>query len=194
MTQSDRFEPGDALLIVDVQNDFCPGGALPVPEGDRVVPVLNRWIDAAREAEVPIVASRDWHPASHHSFTAYGGPWPAHCVQGSEGAAFRPDLRLPADAVVVSKGQEPDDVGYSVMERTDLEAKLAAAGVRRLWVGGLARDYCVRASVLDALEKGLAVRIIVPGTRGIAQPVSGQDPALAEMERAGAVLDERVEP
>ena len=194
MTQSDRFEPGDALLIVDVQNDFCPGWALPVPEGDRVVPVLNRWIDAAREAGLPIFASRDWHPANHHSFVAYGGPWPPHCVQGSEGAAFRPDLRLPADAVVVSKGQQPDDVGYSVLEETGLVAQLAAMGVRRLWVGGLARDYCVRASVLDALEQGLAVRVIVPGTRGIAPPVAGQDLALAEMERAGAVLDERDEP
>lgn len=194
MNQSDRFEPGDALLIVDVQNDFCPGGALPVPEGDRVVPVLNHWIAAARAAGAPVYASRDWHPATHGSFAAQGGPWPPHCVQGTDGAAFHPDLRLPPETIVISKGQDPDDPGYSALARTGLGNDLAAAGTRRLWVGGLARDYCVRASVLDALKQGIGVRVIVPGTRGIAQPESGVDPALDEMVRAGAVLDERAEP
>jgi nicotinamidase/pyrazinamidase len=191
LVQSELLEAGDALLVVDVQNDFCPGGALPVPEGDLVVPVLNRWIDAAVEAGVPVYASRDWHPPTHQSFNDHGGPWPPHCVQGTEGAAFRSDLRLPPDAIVVSKGQEPDDVRYSVFDETDLETSLQGAGVRRLWVGGLARDYCVSASVLDGLERGFDVRVIVPGTRGIAQPASGPDPALEEVERAGAVLDER---
>ena len=191
MVQKKLLEAGDALLIVDVQNDFCPGGALPVPEGDLVVPVLNTWIEAAVEAGVPIYASRDWHPASHQSFKEHGGPWPPHCVQGTDGAAFHPALRLPPEVVVVSKGVEPDDVGYSMFEETGLKELLQRAGVRRVWVGGLARDYCVSASVREGLQRGFDVRVIVPGTRGIVQPAAGPDPALEEMERAGAVLDER---
>src|SRR5690349_9197046 len=96
--------PSDALIIVDVQNDFCPGGALPVPEGDRVVPVLNRWNEAASAGGATVVASRDWHPAGHVSFRERGGPWPPHCVQDTKGAAFHPGLRLPADVLIVSKG------------------------------------------------------------------------------------------
>ena len=99
--------PTDALIVVDVQNDFCPGGALPVPEGDRVVPVLNRWIEAARAGGAAVVASRDWHPPGHVSFRERGGPWPAHCVQGTDGAAFHPGLRLPADAAHRQQGNRP---------------------------------------------------------------------------------------
>lgn len=194
MTSDDRFAPGDALLIVDVQNDFCAGGALAVPDGDAVVPVLNRWIEAARAAGVPVYASRDWHPANHGSFQEYGGPWPPHCVQNTPGAEFHPDLRLPPDAVIVSKGQDPATDGYSVFAGTDFAKQLQDAGVRRLWVGGLARDYCVRASVLGALDQGIGVRLIVPGTRGIAQPVDGRDAALEEMRAAGAAIDERAAP
>ena len=150
MAGDDKIRPDDALLIVDVQNDFCAGGALAVPDGDAVAPVLNDWIAAAQAAGAPVFASRDWHPADHISFQAQGGPWPPHCVQGTSGAAFHPGLRLPADVGVVSKGTEPDVEGYSAFERTDFAERLRAAGVRRLWVGGLARDYCVRASVLDA--------------------------------------------
>ncbi|MCC6790546.1 MAG: nicotinamidase [Thermomicrobiales bacterium] len=189
MEHADQMHTGDALLIVDVQNDFCPGGALPVPDGDAVVPVLNTWIDAAQAAGVPVYASRDWHPANHGSFVAQGGPWPPHCVQSTAGAAFRADLRRPGDTSVISKGVAPDDLGYSMLEGTGLEEMLRAEGIRRLWVGGLARDYCVRASVLDALRAGFAVRLIVAGTRGIAQPASGPDPALVEMTAAGATLE-----
>jgi nicotinamidase/pyrazinamidase len=188
------FQPGDALLIVDVQNDFCAGGALAVPDGDAVIPVLNDWIAAAAATGAPVFASRDWHPANHVSFQAQGGPWPPHCVQGTQGAAFHPELRLPADVGIVSKGTEAGVEGYSVFERTDFAERLRAAEVRRLWVGGLARDYCVRASVLDALDQGIRVRVIVPGTRGIAPPVNGRDAALDELATAGAVMDERAAP
>jgi nicotinamidase/pyrazinamidase len=194
MADDDSLRMGDALLIVDVQNDFCAGGALAVPDGDAVVPVLNQWIDAAVEAGALVFASRDWHPGNHFSFRAQGGPWPPHCVQGTPGAAIHPELRLPPDVDIVSKGDEPDLEGYSVFERTDFADRLRAAGVNRLWVGGLARDYCVRASVLGALAEGFAVRVIVPATRGIAPPVGGRDAALDELARAGAVLDQRVAP
>src|SRR5579863_3806080 len=107
------MQSGDALLIVDVQNDFCPGGALAVKDGDGVVPVLNRWIEDARSFGVPVYASRDWHPPHHVSFKERGGPWPPHCVQGTNGAAFHPDLKLPSIAEIISKADHPDVDSYS---------------------------------------------------------------------------------
>jgi nicotinamidase/pyrazinamidase len=179
----------DALLIVDVQNDFCPGGALPVAEGDQVVPVLNRWIDAARQGHAQVVASRDWHPRHHISFRERGGPWPAHCVQDTPGAAFRSDLRLPADALIVSKATAADKDNYSDFVDTDLAETLRRRGVRRLWVGGLAQDVCVRATVLDALAAGFEVHMILDATRPVnVKPDDGQR-AIEEMRRHGAVIE-----
>ncbi|MFN3597770.1 MAG: nicotinamidase [Rubricoccaceae bacterium] len=177
---------GDALLLIDVQNDFLPGGALAVPEGDAVVPVLNRWIAAAKAAGAPVFATRDWHPPDHTSFEAQGGPWPSHCVRDTEGAAFPADLALPEGAVVVSKATLPRAEAYSGFEGTDLAERLRAAGVRRVFVGGLATDYCVRASVLDARREGFEVRLIPGGHRGIAEDTT--ETALAEMARAGALV------
>src|SRR5688572_20175295 len=144
------LRPGDALLVVDVQNDFCPGGALPIPDGDRVVGVLNRWIEAAVNGNVPIYASRDWHPSGHPSFASEGGAWPPHCLQDTEGAAFHPDLKLPAGTVKVAKGTRFDQDQYSAFDQTGLDARLRRDGIRRIWAGGLAQDVCVCASVLDA--------------------------------------------
>jgi len=181
-----RMEDGDALLVVDVQNDFCPGGALAVAEGDQVISPLNRLIKAARAEGRPIVASRDWHPPGHISFAERGGPWPPHCVQQSHGAAFHPDLELPEDAKVVSKGQSPEKDDYSAFQGTGLDSYLKARGVRRLWVGGLAQDVCVRATVLDALEEGFEVHLFRDATR----PVNAEDPdaAMDEMLQAGAFV------
>ncbi|MBI2930478.1 MAG: nicotinamidase [Planctomycetes bacterium] len=184
------FEPGDALLIVDVQNDFCPGGALPVPHGDEVIPELNGWIAAAREAGIPVFASRDWHPADHASFRATGGQWPPHCIQGTAGAEFHQDLHFPSDVAVISKGTSPDRDGYSAFGGTNLAERLRHAGIRRLWVGGLALDYCVRASVLDALATGLGVHVIRAGTRAVDVHPGDGERAVAEMARAGAVIEE----
>ena len=181
----DALRAGDALLLVDVQRDFCPGGALAVPGGDTIVPVLNRWIAAAEAAGVPVFATRDWHPPDHVSFEAQGGPWPPHCVAGTEGAAFHPGLALPDDAVIVSKATEPEAEAYSGFDGTDLAAALRELGVRRLWVGGLATDYCVRASALDAAEAGFEVALIPGGHRGIAENTS--DEALRDMEAAGVL-------
>src|SRR5262245_35025122 len=132
------MQQGDALLIVDVQNDFCPDGALGVAEGDRVVPVLNRWIAEAHHQHIPIYASRDWHPTGHVSFKERGGPWPPHCVQGTSGAQFHRDLRLPDNAQIISKGYELNRDSYSAFGGTGLLEKLRSARVKRLWIGGLA--------------------------------------------------------
>src|SRR5215471_2821532 len=140
------LQPGDALLIVDVQNDFCPGGALPVPEGNAVVPVLNQWIAEAEARRAPVFASRDWHPKNHISFKQRGGPWPPHCVQGTPGAAFHPDLKLPQNVEIISKAENPDKDSYSAFGGTDLAARLKREGVHRVWIGGLTQDYCVRES------------------------------------------------
>lgn len=178
--------PGDALLVVDVQKDFCPGGALPVPGGDAVVPVLNKWIDFALAAKRPVYFSRDWHPVGHVSFKAQGGPWPPHCLQDSEGAAFHPRLHAPENAVKISKGVRLDKDQYSAFEETGLADALRKAGVRRVWIGGLARDVCVRASVLDAVKEGFEVCVLTEGTRAIT-PEGGAE-ADREMESAGARL------
>lgn len=179
---------GDALLIVDVQNDFCPGGALAVPEGDAVVPVLNHWITVAREAGIPIFASRDWHPVDHISFEQQGGPWPVHCVQDSEGARFHPDLELPDDAIRVSKGTAFDADAYSAFDGTGLAGYLRQREVKRLWVGGLAEDVCVLATVKDACAEGFDTHLIADATRAVDPDRSAR--VRGEMQDAGAVLED----
>jgi nicotinamidase/pyrazinamidase len=181
---------GDALLLVDVQNDFCPGGALPIDAGDHIVPVLNRWLRAARERGVPVYASRDWHPRGHVSFVEAGGPWPAHCVQDTHGAAFHPELELPEGVVLVTKGARFDHDQYSPFNETGLAERLRDDGVSRLWVGGLALDVCVRAGVLDALRHGFDVRLLVDATRAVSAEAGRS--ALEEMASAGAILEGEV--
>jgi nicotinamidase/pyrazinamidase len=187
---STQLGRGSALLLVDIQRDFCAGGALAVPGGDAVVPAANRWIERAREQRVPVIASRDWHPADHVSFRERGGPWPPHCVQGSRGAEFHPDLRVPADALVVSKGSTPDHDAYSDFDGTGLAERLRALGVARLFIGGLALEYCVRATVLDALAAGFEVHLLCDATRALEVHPGDADAALAEMTRAGAAVVE----
>lgn len=182
----EHLQEGDGLLLVDVQNDFCPGGALPIAEGDRVVPVLNGWIAAAQQKGVPVYASRDWHPPGHVSFQGCGGPWPPHCLEESAGARFRPDLRLPEDAVKVTKGVRFDQDQNSAFDQTGFAVRLRADGVRRLWVGGLALDVCVLATVLDARREGFAVGVIRAGTRPVT--AEGGKEAIEKMRTAGAMI------
>jgi nicotinamidase/pyrazinamidase len=182
-----------ALLVVDVQNDFCAGGALAVPEGDRVVPVLNAWLDRWARQGAPVYASRDWHPAATTHFQPYGGPWPVHCVAHTPGAAFHPALQLPAHAIVISKGSESGADGYSAFDGhtaagTTMLEDLRTRGIRRLVVGGLATDYCVRASVLDALRHGFEVSVIEDAVRGVDQRAGDSARAVDEMKAAGAVF------
>lgn len=181
---------GDALIVVDVQVDFCPGGALSIRGGDEVVPVLNRWITAAAEAGVPVCASRDWHPQHHLSFSESGGEWPVHCVQDSPGARFHPALTLPTDTLVVTKGVRFDRDQYSAFDETGLAAELRKRGVRRVWVGGLAQDVCVRATVLDARREGFDVILIADATRPVTP--DGGERAIEEMRQAGARVETAV--
>ena len=184
------LRPNDALIVVDVQIDFCPGGALPIDRGDEVVPVLNRWIAAAAEAGLPICASRDWHPRHHLSFKESGGEWPVHCVQDSVGARFHPELSLPGDALVVTKGVRFDRDQYSAFDETGLATELRKRDVRRLWIGGLAQDVCVRATVLEARREGFDAIVIADATRPVTR--SGGTRANEEMRQAGACFDTTV--
>jgi nicotinamidase/pyrazinamidase len=182
-----------ALLVVDVQNDFCPGGALPVPAGDEVVPVLRRMAQRFAALGLPVYASRDWHPADSRHFAGQGGTWPVHCVQDTPGARLRGDLELPPGTMIVSKGQRRNDDGYSaiagdVAGRGSLLEDLKTRGVQHLYVGGLATDYCVKHSVLDALGQGIEVTVLTDAIRAVdVTPGDGQR-ALEEMSSHGATL------
>ena len=177
---------GDALLVVDVQNDFLPGGALAVPDGDAVVPVLNRYIQAFAERNLPVFLSRDWHPENHCSFKEQGGPWPPHCVAGTPGAAFASDLEYPPGSTVVDKAQTPEREAYSDFDETDLARDLRERGVERVFVGGLATDYCVLYTVKDALSHGFEVFLLMDAIRAVnVQPDDGER-AIEEMQDLGA--------
>ncbi len=183
----DALQPGDALVVVDVQRDFCPGGSLPIENGDAVVPVLNRWIDRARRLGIPVFASRDWHPSGHLSFKPQGGEWPVHCVQGTKGADFHPDLDLPPDVNVVTKGDRTDRDQYSAFDATGLAEDLRRLGVTRVFVGGLAEDICVRATALDSVKEGLVTYLIAGATKPVT--AAGGKAALTEMRDAGVLID-----
>ena len=188
----------DALIVVDVQNDFCSGGSLAVPDGDEVVPVLNEYMARATDAGIPIFATRDWHPEHTRHFVTEGGPWPPHCIQGTHGAEFHQALRLPPGTAVVSTGMSADENGYSgfdgvLPDGQSLADALRARDVRHVYVGGLATDYCVRATVLDALKSGFAASVLIDASQAVnVQPGDGER-ALNEMLEAGAepqILDE----
>lgn len=178
--------PGDALIVVDVQNDFLPAGALAVAQGDAVVPVLNRYLVEFERRGLPIFATRDWHPLGHCSFREQGGPWPPHCIAETRGAEFAPGLALPKSARVVSKAVGAEADAYSGFEGTDLALQLQQLGCTRVFIGGLATDYCVRASTLDALAHGFAVVVLEDAVRAVdVRPGDGLQ-ALREMAAKGA--------
>jgi nicotinamidase/pyrazinamidase len=176
----------DALLIIDVQKDFCPGGALAIQEGDTVIAPLNVWIEQARRSGVPVYVSRDWHPREHPSFAEQSGPWPPHCLQDSDGARFHPDLRIPESAVIITKGVRLDIDQNSAFEQTGLATHLRNAGIKRLFVGGLALDVCVYATVEDARKAGFEVLLISDATRAVAPD---KTPAFLEkMQKSGVEM------
>lgn len=174
----------DALIVVDVQNDFCPGGALAVPHGDDVVEVIN---ELAPLFSV-VFATQDYHPSGHSSFTDQGGPWPVHCVEGTKGAEFHPDLDTSRFDEVFRKGTDPDTDGYSGFAGTDLADRLFARGVDRVFVTGLATDYCVRATALEAIENGFDCVVVRDAIRAVDVRPGDGDRAIAEIETAGADL------
>jgi len=180
-----------ALLVVDVQLDFCPGGALPVPEGDEVVSVLNKYIELFWKRGSPIFASLDWHPPDSQHFLENGGIWPDHCLQQSHGALFHPELILPHGTVVISKGTTRWDNGYSALQGvtengTPFPMLLRHMGLDRLYVGGLATDYCVKESALEALREGFGVTLLTDAIRGVELKPGDSERAVAEMVAAGA--------
>jgi nicotinamidase/pyrazinamidase len=179
---------GDALIVVDVQRDFLPGGALGVARGDEVVAPLNEAMRAFERAGLPVFASRDWHTPDHCSFKARGGPWPPHCVAGTPGARFAESLRLPDTAIVVSKADSPDADSYSAFGGTDLAQQLERRGVKRVFVGGLATDYCVLNTVLDALAAGFEVVVLGDAVRAVEVSPGDGERAIAKMGQAGARL------
>lgn len=183
--------PEKALLIVDVQNDFCPGGALAVTNGDMVITPINREIDEFVKSGGLVLASRDWHPKETNHFKTFGGVWPEHCVQGTEGAKFHQDLRLPQSAIIISKGMGKDEDAFSAFQGKDDLGKslldiLNINGVKELHVGGLATDYCVKATVLDALKHGFKVKVMIDACMAVnLDPYDGLK-ALRDMRAAGA--------
>jgi nicotinamidase/pyrazinamidase len=185
-TEHCRLKPGDVLLVTDIQNDFLPGGALAVAGGDEVVPVLNRYIGSFERNDLPVYATRDWHPPGHSSFEAQGGPWPEHCVAGSHGAKFAASLKLPHYTRLISKATEQDREAYSSFQGTELDSLLRATGIRRIFVGGIATDYCVLETVRDARRLGYEVMLLSDAIRAVdVQPGDGQR-AVEEMIRLGA--------
>ena len=176
-----------ALLVVDVQNDFCPGGALAVAHGDEVVPPLNRLINEFLERGEPVFKSRDWHPPTTKHFSDFGGTWPVHCVQNTKGAEFHPDLIDDIHIRTISKGLGDEDC-YSAFDGTDLDLQLRRLGVEEIWVGGLTTDYCVKNTVLDGLKEGFKVKVLEEAMRPVElQPGDGER-ALQEMRAAGAEI------
>ncbi|MFQ6095567.1 MAG: bifunctional nicotinamidase/pyrazinamidase [Candidatus Bathyarchaeia archaeon] len=181
-----KIDKRDALIAVDVQRDFCPGGALPVPHGDAVVPVLNEYIKIFMKAGASVYATRDWHPPNHVSFKEQGGAWPTHCVQNTRGAEFHPDLKLPEGIAVVSKATDPNKEAYSGFEGTNLKEELEAKGIERVFIGGLATDYCVKETVLDAIKLGFETVLLEDAIRGVNLKLEDSERAIREMVDAGA--------
>lgn len=180
-SSNDMLGDGSALIIVDMQNDFMPGGSLPVPEADKILPVVNKYIEIFMAKGLPIFASRDWHPPNHISFRQRGGIWPVHCVRNTFGAKFHPDLKLPRSATVVSKATDPNREAYSAFDRTELADMLRAKGIKRLFVAGVATDYCVKNTVLDALGHGFEVILLEDATKGLTNSTA----AIEEMKSKG---------
>ncbi len=179
-------QKGDALLIVDVQNDFLPGGSLEVPRGDEVVPVLNSYLLAFIAKNLPVYATRDWHPERHCSFRAQGGPWPPHCVAETRGAEFAEALQLPPSAVIISKATTAEQDAYSGFQGTNLDQQLRAANIHRLFIGGLATDYCVLNTVRDAQRNGYKVLLLADAIRAVEVQAGDGLIAEEEMVRHGA--------
>jgi len=180
-----------ALLVVDAQNDFCPGGALGVSGGDKIIPALNKYIKIFSKQNLPVFASRDWHPKKTVHFKKFGGVWPVHCVQDTKGAAFHPKLKLPKEAILLYKGMDPRKDSYSVFQAEDksgvgFAVLLKILGIEELYIGGLATDYCVKYSAIDALKEGFRVKILMDAVKGVNLKPSDSENVLKEIVEMGA--------
>lgn len=190
-----RIQPagGDALVVVDVQNDFLPGGALAVPGGNEVLSPLNRCIGLFSRNRLPVFATRDWHPKNHCSFKAQGGPWPEHCVVNTPGAAFSLQLELPPDARIISKPSVAERETYSGFGGTDFAARLHAERIQRLSIGGLATDYCVLNTVLAARDNGFEALLLIDAVRAVNVHAEDENKAIERMKKSGAKIIESKE-
>jgi nicotinamidase/pyrazinamidase len=175
-----------ALIVVDIQRDFCPGGALPVTNGDKIIPAVNELVRAFEKAALPIFFTRDWHPRNHVSFRANGGPWPPHCIQNTPGAAFHPSLAIPTHAEVIEKGTLQAEDAYSGFQGTDLARKLHDLRVNQIYVAGLATDYCVKNTVLDGVAQGFVTFVITDCVKGVNLKRTDSSAALRTMRSRGA--------
>lgn len=183
-----RLQRGDALLLVDVQNDFLPRGSLAVPRAERIIPEANQYLALFQAHDLPIFATRCWHPLQHCSFRSRGGPWPPHCIAGTIGAEFPAELRLPEGACVVSKATTPEQDAYSGFSGTELDRQLKIAGVRRLFVAGIATDYCVLNTVKEALAYGYSVFLLTDAIAAVNIHPGDEAHAIAEMRSLGAAF------
>lgn len=182
-------------MVVDIQNDFCPGGALGVPDGDAIIPRVNRAAALFERHGLPVLFTRDWHPRETKHFKELGGAWPRHCVQGTKGARFHPDLEVPKSALILSKGMDPEQDSYSGFQAftdrgRDFESTLHELDVDELFICGLATDYCVRATTLDALRRGMKVRVLKDAIRGVDLKPGDSETATQEMRVHGAQFAE----
>ena len=180
-----------ALLIVDVQNDFCPGGALGVPEGDKIVPYINKYIKIFSKNKLPIFATRDWHPIKTKHFKDFGGVWLVHCIQNTRGAQFYPKLRLPKETILLYKGIYPDKDGYSAFEAENENGMsflslLKRLGVQEIYISGLAIDYCVKFTTHDAIRQGFKVKLLMDAVKGVNLRPNDSERAIKEMVKKGA--------
>ncbi|MCS7308239.1 MAG: nicotinamidase [Aquificaceae bacterium] len=183
-----RLSRIDALIVVDMQRDFMPGGALPVPDGDSIVGRLNEYIQLFFKKGLPVFFTRDWHPPDHISFKEQGGLWPTHCVQNTEGAKFHPDLFIPQDnRFIISKGTSKEFDAYSGFQGTLLDSLLKERGIKRVFVGGVATDYCVRNTVLGAINLGYQAFLLLDAVKGVDVEPGDSEKAVEEMLLAGAV-------
>lgn len=180
-----------ALLIVDVQNDFSPDGALAVPEGDKIIPNINKYIKIFSKNKLPIFVTRDWHPVKTKHFKDFGGVWPAHCIQNTKGAAFHPKLKLPKETILLYKGMDPAKDSYSAFQAEDIRGMsllnlLKLFGIKEFYIGGLATDYCVRFSTFDAIKEGFKVRLLIDAMKGVNLKPKDSEKAIKEMIKQGA--------
>jgi nicotinamidase/pyrazinamidase len=175
-----------ALVVVDIQRDFCPGGALPVDDGDKIIPAVNELITAFQKAGLPVFFTRDWHPKNHVSFKAYGGVWPPHCIRNTPGARFHPSLAVPMDAEVIDKGTLQAEDAYSGFQGTDLARELRDLHVKQIYVAGLATDYCVKNTVVDGAAEGFDTYVVIDCVKGVNLKPTDSAAALRTMLSRGA--------
>ncbi len=182
-----------ALIVVDLQIDFCPGGALGISEGDSIIPVINDLIDIFHANSLPVIFSRDFHPVDHMSFTDEGGIWPKHCVKGTEGSDFHPLLKIPSDSRIVNKATEKDREAYSAFDGTELLQILRNQKVTCIIICGLATDYCVKSTALDGVEEGFRVIVVKDAVRGVEVTEGDIYMAFEKMMNAGVTVSSSAE-